>query len=66
VGMVALGNAVPFVGPLIVDDQKISVLPSLWPMPANSPGRFSIAGGWAEPSFDHSRVLHRRCVAQLF
>jgi hypothetical protein len=47
-------------------DQKISVLPRLWHMPAHSPGRLSGAGDRAEPRFDHPRVFHRPRVAQLF
>ena len=46
-------------------NQKISVLPSLWPVPAHSPGRFSGAGDRPKPLFDHLRVFHRPRVAEL-
>ena len=51
VGMVALGNAVPFVGPLTVDTEikKFLFCAGDASTPTHSPEGFQIAGGWAKP-----------------
>ncbi len=47
--------------------QGISVLPlPQLSRPAHSAGMVPIAGDRAKPLFDHLRVFHRPCVAQLF
>ena len=67
--MLALGNAVPFVGPLTIDTKIKEFL--FCParqllMPAHPAGRLSIPGDLPKPLFDHLRVFHRPRVAQLF
>jgi hypothetical protein len=69
VRMVALGNAVPFVGPITIDAEikKFLFCPggavNCLPIP---PEGFQLLVLGQKPSFDHPRFFHRPRVAQLF